>query len=183
MALELGEQAPDFTLPDHHLDSVTLSSFAGEKHVLIVYYPRAFTPVCRGELCQLRDEVQIYQKYNVQILGVSVDHPFSLRAWADQQGYPFPLLSDFWPHGEVATTYGTFDDSAGVARRGTFLIDAEGVVRFAQVQQEDTARDQGAWKNAVTKLLDPVPRRKSSIAVPAAEGNWISVPSGAESGD
>lgn len=175
MALEPGERAPDFTLPNHRLEPVTLSSFVGEKNVLIVYYPRAFTPICRGELCQLRDEIQIYKWYNVQILGVSVDQPFSLRAWAEEQGCPFPLLSDFWPHGEVATTYGTFDDANGVARRGTFLIDSQGIIRFAHVQGQDQPRDQRTWKEAVAKLLDPDPSYQPAITVPAATGEWISL--------
>ncbi|GAA2822548.1 peroxiredoxin [Crossiella cryophila] len=177
MRLEVGNPAPDFTLENSHREPVTLSSFAGHKNVLLVYYPRAFTPICRGELCQLRDELDIYQKYDVQIIGVSVDTPFSLKAWASQQGYPFPLLSDFWPHGEVATTYGTFDDRNGVARRGTFLIDTEGIIRFAEVQQQDAARDQDAWKSAVTSMLGA--RDLSKVSIPVAPGNWITLP-GAE---
>lgn len=175
MAIEIGSRAPDFTLDSSQAEPVTLSSFAGNKNVLLVYYPRAFTPICRGELCQLRDEVDIYQKYDVQIIGVSVDSPFSLKAWAKQQGYPFPLLSDFWPHGEVAATYGTFDDAEGVARRGTFLIDTEGIIRFAQVQQEDVARDQNNWKDEVARILGPKNRKSPSVLVPAAPGAWISV--------
>ncbi|GAB3733841.1 peroxiredoxin [Amycolatopsis oliviviridis] len=175
MGIQIGSRAPDFTLDGSHSKPVTLSSFAGDKNVLLVYYPRAFTPICRGELCQLRDEVDLYQKYDVQIIGVSVDSPFCLNAWAEQQGYPFPLLSDFWPHGEVATTYGTFDDSAGVARRGTFLIDTEGIIRFAQVQKEDVARDQDHWKDEVVRILGPQSRKAPLVTVPAAPGAWISM--------
>ncbi|KFU75663.1 Peroxiredoxin [Amycolatopsis lurida] len=175
MNIEIGSRAPDFTLNSNHLKPVTLSSFAGDKNVLLVYYPRAFTPICRGELCQLRDEVEIYHKYDVQVIGVSVDSPFCLKAWADTQGYPFPLLSDFWPHGEVAETYGSFDDALGVARRGTFLIDTEGIIRFAKVQEEDVARDQSEWKSQVASMLGSHGRDLSEVAVPAAPGNWITL--------
>lgn len=152
MAVEVGSKAPDFTLKDYNKQDVTLSSFQGDKPVLLVFYPFAFSGVCQGELCQLRDEFAEYDGKGVQVLGVSVDTPFSLKAWADQQGYQFPLLSDFWPHGEVATKYGVFNDAAGLANRGTFLIDTDGVVRFAEVNQPGEARDQEAWKKAVAAL-------------------------------
>ncbi|MFC4000742.1 peroxiredoxin [Prauserella oleivorans] len=152
MAVEVGSQAPDFTLKDYNKQDVTLSSFRGDKPVLLVFYPFAFSGICQGELCQLRDEFAEYDNEGVQILGVSVDTPFSLKAWAEQQGYQFPLLSDFWPHGEVAKKYGVFNDQAGLAVRGTFLIDKEGVVRFAEVNQPGEPRDQNAWKKAVSEL-------------------------------
>jgi peroxiredoxin len=152
MAVEIGSQAPDFTLKDYNKQEVTLSSFRGDKPVLLVFYPFAFSGVCQGELCQLRDEFAEYSDKGVQVLGVSVDTPFSLKAWAEQQGYQFPLLSDFWPHGEVAQSYGVFNEKAGLANRGTFLIDTDGVVRFAEVNQPGEARDQQAWKKAVADL-------------------------------
>ena len=152
MAVEVGSKAPDFTLNDYNKQQVSLSSFQGESNVLLVFYPFAFSGICQGELCQVRDEFTEYSDHDVQVLGVSVDSPFSLKAWADQQGYQFPLLSDFWPHGEVARTYGVFNEVAGLANRGTFLIDREGVVRYAEVNQPGEARDQGAWKKAVAGL-------------------------------
>ena len=152
MAVEVGSKAPDFTLNDYDKQAVTLSSFQGEKNVLLVFYPFAFSGLCQGELCQVRDELATYTDANVQVIGVSVDTPFSLKAWADQQGYQFPLLSDFWPHGTVATAYGVFNDKAGLANRGTFLIDKEGVVRFAEINQPGEPRDQEAWKKAVADL-------------------------------
>ncbi|TCO47979.1 peroxiredoxin [Actinocrispum wychmicini] len=152
MAVEVGSKAPDFTLKDYNKQDVTLSSYQGSKNVLLVFYPFAFSGICQGELCQVRDEIADYDNANVQILGVSVDSPFALKAWADQQGYQFPLLADFWPHGEVAKTYGVFNDQAGLALRGTFLIDKAGTVRYAEVNQPGEARDQSAWKKAVTEL-------------------------------
>ncbi|GAA1024465.1 peroxiredoxin [Amycolatopsis sp. A1MSW2902] len=152
MAVEVGSQAPDFTLNDYNKQPVTLSQFKGDKPVLLVFYPFAFSGICTGELCQLRDEFGDYDGKGVQVLGVSVDTPFSLKAWAEVEGYQFPLLSDFWPHGEVAQKYGVFNDQAGLAVRGTFLIDTEGVVRFAEVNAPGEARDQAGWKKAVEEL-------------------------------
>ncbi|NIJ13527.1 peroxiredoxin [Saccharomonospora amisosensis] len=152
MAVEVGQQAPDFTLNDYNKQEVTLSSFRGQQPVLLVFYPFAFSGICQGELCQLRDEFADYESENVQVLGISVDTPFSLKAWAEQQGYQFPLLSDFWPHGEVAKAYGVFNADAGLAVRGTFLVDTEGIVRFAEVNAPGEPRDQQAWKKAVADL-------------------------------
>ncbi|MEW2502352.1 MULTISPECIES: peroxiredoxin [unclassified Amycolatopsis] len=152
MAVEVGTPAPDFTLNDYNKQPVTLSSFKGDKPVLLVFFPFAFSGTCTGELCQLRDEFADYDTRGVQILGVSVDAVFSLKVWAEQQNYQFPLLSDFWPHGAVAQTYGVFNDKAGMALRGTFLIDTDGIVRFAEVNQPGEARDQSAWKKAVAEL-------------------------------
>ncbi|TQM80397.1 peroxiredoxin [Saccharothrix saharensis] len=150
--VEVGAQAPDFTLNDYNKQPVTLSSFRGERNVLLVFYPFAFSGICTGELCQVRDELAAYEDENVQVIGVSVDTPFSLKAWAAQEGYQFPLLSDFWPHGQVARAYGVFNEQAGLANRGTFLIDTAGVVRYAEVNAPGEPRDQEAWKKAVAAL-------------------------------
>ncbi|MFD5829105.1 peroxiredoxin [Lentzea sp. NPDC060358] len=152
MAVDVGAQAPDFTLKDQNKQPVTLSSFRGASAVLLVFYPFAFSGICRGELCQLRDELAVYEDASVQVLGVSVDTPYALKAWAEQEGYRFPLLSDFWPHGAVATSYGVFNSTSGMAVRGTFLVDQAGVVRFAEVNSPGEARDQSGWKQAVAAL-------------------------------
>jgi peroxiredoxin len=152
MTVEVGSEAPDFTLNDYNKQPVQLSSFRGEKPVLLVFYPFAFSGICTGELCQLRDEFADYDNKGVQVLGVSVDTPFSLKAWAEKEGYQFPLLSDFWPHGDVARSYGVFNEAAGLAVRGTFLIGTDGVVRFAEVNAPGEARDQQGWKKAVADL-------------------------------
>jgi mycoredoxin-dependent peroxiredoxin len=149
MAVEVGSEAPDFTLNDYNREKVSLASFRGKKNVLVVFYPFAFSGTCTGELCQVRDELADYQNDKVQVLGVSVDAVFSLKAWAKQEGYEFPLLSDFWPHGEVAKAYGVFNETAGMANRGTFLIDTNGIVQFAEMNQPGEARDQNAWKKAI----------------------------------
>lgn len=152
MAAEVGSKAPEFTLKDYNNQKVSLSSYHGSSNVLLVFYPFAFSGICQGELCQLRDEIADYESAGVQVLGVSVDTPYSLKAWAQQQNYQFPLLSDFWPHGEIAATYGVFNEAAGLANRGTFLIDRDGVVRFTEINGPGERRDQEAWKKAVAAL-------------------------------
>jgi mycoredoxin-dependent peroxiredoxin len=152
MAVEVGSEAPDFTLNDYNRETVSLASFRGVKNVLLVFYPFAFSGICTGELCQVRDDLGDYQNDRVQVIGVSVDSPFALKAWAAKEGYEFPLVSDFWPHGEVAKAYGVFNETSGMANRGTFLIDKEGVIRFTEVNQPGEARDQESWKKAIASL-------------------------------
>jgi len=152
MAPQVGAQAPDFTLKNQDNEDVTLSSFRGERNVLVVFYPFAFSPVCDGELCSVRDDLASFQNEDVQILAVSIDHFFTLKAWADARGYQFPLLADFWPHGKVAQEYGVFNAEAGFALRGTFLVDKTGIVQFTEVNGPGEARDQSAWKKALAAL-------------------------------
>ncbi|HEY1176901.1 MAG TPA: peroxiredoxin [Phytomonospora sp.] len=152
MPIEVGQEAPDFTLKDQNNQEVTLAGFRGEKNVLLVFYPLAFTGVCEGELCGVRDNLSAYQGDDVAVLTVSVDSPFTHKVWAEREGFDFPLLSDFWPHGEVATAYGVFNDEKGFANRGTFVIDKEGVVRFAEMNLPGEPRDQSAWTKALGEL-------------------------------
>ncbi|MFD1523419.1 peroxiredoxin [Pseudonocardia yunnanensis] len=152
MSPEVGTEAPDFTLKDQNNQDVTLSSFRGKSAVLLVFYPFAFSPICQGELCSVRDDLSEFQNEKVQILAISVDHPYTLKAWADAQGYKFPLLSDFWPHGELTKTYSVFNDTRGIAVRGTFLVDKEGIVRFSEVNQPSDARNLDGWMKAVSEL-------------------------------
>ncbi len=152
MTLEVGSVAPDFTLKDQNNQEVTLSSFRGDRAVLVVFYPFAFSGICTGELCAVRDELHTFQNDDVQILAISCDHAFALKAWAGQEGYEFPLLADFWPHGATAQAYGVFNDKAGFALRGTFLVDKEGVLQFVEVNQPGEARDQDGWKKALAAL-------------------------------
>ena len=146
----VGTEAPDFTLKDQNNQRTTLSSHRGERNVLLVFFPFAYSGVCTGEFDQLRDELAEYR--DVRVIGVSVDHVYSLKAWSQERGYQFPLLSDFWPHGEVAQRYGVFNYDRGMALRGTFLVDTGGLVRFAEVNQPGEPRDQGTWKKAVASL-------------------------------
>jgi peroxiredoxin (alkyl hydroperoxide reductase subunit C) len=152
MSLEVGDQAPDFTLKDQNNEERTLSAYRGDKNVLVVFYPFAFSGICTGELDQLRDDLEDFQNADVQVLAVSVDHVFALKEWSEQRSYRFPLLADFWPHGKVAQDYGVFNDKAGMANRGTFLVDIDGLVRFAEMNGPGEARDQTAWKQALAAL-------------------------------
>ena len=152
MAPEVGTEAPDFTVKDQNNQDVTLSSFRGRQAVLLVFYPFAFSGICTGELCAVRDDLADFQNDDVQILAISTDHPYALKAWSESQGFDFPLLSDFWPHGAVARAYGVFNDARGMAVRGTFLVDTSGIVRFAEVNGPGEPRDQSGWRKAVAAL-------------------------------
>jgi peroxiredoxin len=152
MAVEVGDLAPDFTLKDQNNQEVTLSQFKGDKSVLLVFYPLAFSGICSAELCALRDDLPRFADDGVQLLTVSVDSVFSHKVWAQQEGFDFPLLSDFWPHGGVAKSFGVFDERKGLALRGTFLIDTEGVVRYKVVNGIPDARNQAEYVGAVAAL-------------------------------
>jgi peroxiredoxin len=152
VAVEVGDIAPDFTLKDQNGQDVTLSSFRGSKNVVIVFYPLAFTGVCTGELCAVRDDLASFQSETEQVLTISVDSVFSHKVFAEQQGYEFPLLSDFWPHGGVAQQYGVFNDERGIAVRGTFIVDKDGKVAWKVVNNIPDARDQGEYKQALASL-------------------------------
>jgi peroxiredoxin len=152
MTVEVGSKAPDFTLKNQDGQEVSLADFAGDKAVLLVFFPFAFSGICTGELCSVRDDLPSFQNDDVQVVGVSCDTTWSLKVWAQQEGYEFPLLSDFWPHGAVSESYGVFSADLGFAFRGTFLIDAEGVVRFAEHNGPGEARDQQGWRDALKQL-------------------------------
>ena len=155
MAVEVGDAAPDFELKDQHGSPVKLSDFRGEKNVVLVFYPLAFSGVCGTELCAIRDdfpEASASDSSDVALLTVSVDSTFTHRAWSDREHFGFPLLSDFWPHGSVAKLYGIFDENLGVATRGTFIIDKNGVVRWKVVNPIPEARDLAEYRKALAGL-------------------------------
>ena len=150
--LAVGATAPDFTLKDQNGQDFTLSQFRGAKNVVVVFYPFAFSGICTGELCEIRDNLGAFVGDDVQVLAISCDHMFSQRAWADKEGYFFPLLSDFWPHGAVAQAFGVLNDRAGAALRGTFLIDRAGVVQWSLVNEIGKARDFSGYHAALAEL-------------------------------
>lgn len=152
MAVEVGQEAPDFELKDQHGEPVRLSSLRGNKNVVLLFYPLAFSGVCTGELCALRDDFPEISRDDVELLAVSVDSGFVLRTWADRDGFNFRLLSDFWPHGAVAKLYGVFDEEKGVATRGTFIIDKAGIVRWKVVNPIPQARDIAEYRKALAEL-------------------------------
>jgi peroxiredoxin len=151
MSLSVGDVAPEFSLPDQDKQIVSLADLRGTP-VLVVFYPFAFSGLCTGELCQLRDELAVYTDAGVEVLAVSTDPVFSLKAFREKEGFDFPLLSDFWPHGATAQAYGAFNDKAGMALRATFLLDPAGRIAFAEVNSPGDAREQSGWKNAVGQL-------------------------------
>jgi peroxiredoxin len=150
--LSVGTTAPDFTLKDQNGQDFSLADFRGSKNVVVVFYPFAFSGICTGEFCEIRDNLGAFVSDDVQVLAISCDHMFSQRAWADKEGYFFPLLSDYWPHGGVAQSFGVFNDEAGAALRGTFLIDKEGVVRWSLVNGIGQARDFAGYHAALKDL-------------------------------
>ena len=152
MAVEVGDEAPDFELRDQHGTPVRLSSLRVARNVVLVFYPFAFSGVCSSEMCALRDQFPEVARDDVELLAVSVDTVFSLRTWADQQHFGFEMLSDFWPHGAVARSYGVFDESRGAATRGTFIIDKNGVVRWKVVNPIPQARDIADYQKALAAL-------------------------------
>src|SRR5881227_1134768 len=151
MSLSVGDRAPEFSLPDQDKQVVSLADLRGTP-VLVVFYPFAFSGICTGELCQLRDELATYTDAGVRVLAISTDPAFSLKAFREKEGFEFSLLSDFWPHGAIAQAYGVFNEQNGMALRGTFLIDADGRIAFAEVNQPGDAREQSGWKDAVGEL-------------------------------
>lgn len=172
--IPVGSQAPDFTLKDNHGRTVRLSDLragprpgdggegrAGDggadredsgRNVVLVFYPFAFTGVCTGELRALRDELPAFVNDDTQLLAVSTDSIHTLRIFAEQEDLEFPLLSDFWPHGETSRAYGIFDEEKGCALRGTFVIDRQGVVRWSVVNGLPDARDLDEYVKALAAL-------------------------------
>ena len=152
MVVDVGDQAPDFELKDQHGTPVRLSGFRGQKNVVLVFYPLAFSGVCSGELCAMRDDFPEVSGDDVELLTVSVDSTYSHRAWADAEDFNFALLSDFWPHGDVARSYGVFDENRGIATRGTFIIDKSGVVRWKVMNPVPQAREIADYQKALAAL-------------------------------
>jgi len=150
--LELGGPAPDFTLRDQFGADVTLSSFRGQKAVLLVFYPYAFSGVCTGEMAGIRDRLAEFMTFDSEVLGISCDPMFSLRAFADSDGLNFPLLSDFWPHGEVTRAYDVFDERAGCPRRSSYVLDKDGMVRWAVHNANPDGRDLDEHLRQLEKL-------------------------------
>ena len=139
--IEIGGMAPDFTLRDQFGQDVTLSSFRGTKAVAILFFPYAFSGVCTGEMSGIRDRLDEFLTFDTEVLGISCDPVYALRAFADADGLNFPLLSDFWPHGAVASAYDVFNEAKGSARRSSYIIDREGLIRWSVHNAGPDSRD------------------------------------------
>lgn len=152
MSLTIGQIAPNFTLNNQFGESVELSSFNGKKNVVINFYPFSFTGTCTGELCALRDDLGSFQNDGVELLAISCDSTFTQKIFTERENYKFSVLSDFWPHGDVAKSYGVFDDARGCAIRGTFIIDKEGILRWQVINGIGEARDLNQYKAALASI-------------------------------
>ncbi len=139
--LSLGGPAPDFTLRDQFGADVTLSSFRGRKAVAILFFPYAFSGVCTGEMGGIRQRLAQFMTFDTEVLGISCDPVYSLRAFADADGLNFPLLSDFWPHGAVSSAYDVFDEVKGCPRRSSYIIDLDGNLAWAVHNAMPEGRD------------------------------------------
>ena len=139
--LKVGDKAPDFTLVDQGNNKVTLSSFFGKKNVALIFHPLAFTSICAVQMPGYNKELQTFEGLNAQVLGVSVDSAPAHRAWAEQLGgIDYPMLADFFPHGDVSRKYGIMRPE-GFSERATFVIDKQGIVRGIEVHDIGTLPD------------------------------------------
>lgn len=149
--VDVGDLAPDFVLKDQDRNEVRLSDLRGKK-VALVFYPFSYSGICSGELCSIRDDLADFSNDDTVTLAISVDSLQVHGAWAKDQGYAFPLLADFWPHGEVARAYGVFHEDAGAALRATFVLDREGRVVYKLVNGLGEGRDHTDAKKALASL-------------------------------
>ena len=152
MILVPGAVAPDFALPNQFGQTVRLGDFRRVSPVTLVFFPLAFSRTCEGELCELRDNIEIFADSGSELLAVSVDSKHALRAWGEEQHYEFTLLADFWPHGDVARTYGAFLEGRGYADRATFVIDVDGVIRASFSTGPGEARSLEQYREALAAM-------------------------------
>lgn len=146
-----GDPAPELVLPDSHGTPVSLVGLRGTP-VMLVFFPFAFSMTCTSELGELRDSIEEFEAVGVRLFGISCDARHALRAWSEEEGFGFDLLSDFWPHGAAARSYGVFDDASGMAVRGSFLVDADGIVRWRVINAPGQARELGEYRAALADL-------------------------------
>ena len=151
MSAVIGDLAPDFTLVNQYGEEVSLSGLRG-KPVAIVFYPLSFSGICTGELCELRDNISMFQANGVELLAISVDSKFVQAKFAEQEGYKFSVLADFWPHGKVANDYGVFLAERGIATRATFLINSDGEIVAKMENGPGEARNLADYKKALELL-------------------------------
>ena len=152
MALAIGSMAPDFELVNQHGQKVSLSSYQSKKNVVVIFYPFAFSGICTGELCALRDDLSAFQNDKVELISISCDPMYANKVFAEQEGYKFQVLSDFWPHGDIAKAYGVFDENRGCATRGSFIIGTDGKIKWMVVNGLGEARNIAEYKAALSAL-------------------------------
>ncbi|MFM5904116.1 MAG: peroxiredoxin [Microbacteriaceae bacterium] len=152
MTLIIGDTAPDFSLINQFGETVTLSDFRGKRNVVLVFYPLSFSGICTGELCELRDNFASLAQDDVELLAISVDSKFVQKKFAEEEGYQFSVLADFWPHGQVAKDYGVFIEEAGIANRATFVINKTGELAAKFITAPGQARNLEEYRNAIAAL-------------------------------
>ena len=153
MALVNDTKAPDFELANQFGEHVRLSDFLGKKPVTLVFFPLSFSSTCTSELCTLRDNLALFQQNGVELIGISVDSKATLRSFAEQEGYDFTLLADFWPHGAVSKEYGVFLEEKGYANRATFVIDTRGIIRASFITEPGQPRSLEDYRLALDTVL------------------------------
>ena len=149
----IGDVAPEFDLVDQYGCPVSLATLRRGTAVLLVFFPFAFSRICRGELCEIRDDYERFRSEHVRTVAISCDPMFTLRAWDEAENLGFPLLSDFWPHGAASAGYGVLQDSCGAPSRGTFLVDPEGIVRWRLLCPAGERRDFTGYHQALAALI------------------------------
>ncbi|MEY2694713.1 MAG: hypothetical protein RL142_1061 [Actinomycetota bacterium] len=152
MTLIIGDAAPDFSLINQFGETVTLSEFKGKKNVVIVFYPLSFSGICTGELCELRDNFAQFERADVELVAISVDSKFVQKKFADEEGYKFSVLADFWPHGAVAKAYGVFLEENGISNRATFVINKDGELVSKFITAPGQARSLDEYNRALESL-------------------------------
>ena len=162
MALKVGDEAPDFELRGHRGGTVKLSDFRGRKHVVIAFHPLAFTPVCANQMRAYEADLPRFEAADTAVLGISIDAQPAKSAWAERLGaISFDLLSDFYPHGEVARKYGVFREKDGISERAVFLVDTQGKIAWARTYEIPEQPDNGDLFNALSALrAEPIQRAK-----------------------
>jgi peroxiredoxin len=153
MALVNDTKAPDFELANQFGEHVRLSDFLGKKPVTLVFFPLSFSSTCTSELCTLRDNLALFKQNGVELIGISVDSKATLRSFAEQEGYDFTLLADFWPHGAVSKEYGVFLEEKGYANRATFVIDTRGIIRASFITEPGQPRSLEDYRLALDSVL------------------------------
>ena len=151
MTLSSGDKLPEFSAKNQAGDEVSNASLLGEP-ALFVFVPFAFSGICTGELCEIRDNLAIFNDLGVRVIGVSCDPGFSQAAWAKDEGYEFELISDFWPHGEISRKFGVFHEGIGASERGSFLVDATGIVRWVVKSELGQGRSLDDYRAAIAEM-------------------------------
>jgi peroxiredoxin len=149
--VSVGDKAPAFTLPDSNGDAVSLDDFEGTR--LLVFIPNPFTGICDDEGCAIRDNLAQLNDLGAQVIVVTVHGKAVTKKWAEENGFSFPVLSDYWPHGATTQAYGAFNDEVGVANRYSFVIDGDGVIReVISTEALGIGREYDAYVEALGKL-------------------------------